>query len=88
MTPDAAWLEVAPQGAQTALVLYPRALMNNWSELKPSIVFHCDDVERTTADLQLKVVAIIDPPKGMQWGTYAKFANPDGNEFLLTSTTV
>src|SRR5271163_3567999 len=35
------WLEVAPKGAPTALVLYPKKLMTNYAELKPSIVFYC-----------------------------------------------
>jgi predicted enzyme related to lactoylglutathione lyase len=87
MTPEAAWLEVAPRGAQSAVVLYPRSMMNNWRELKPSIVFHCPDVEATVAELELKGVAIIDRPQKLQWGTYAKFADPDGNEFLLASTS-
>ena len=30
MTPEASWIEVAPTGALTALVLYPRLLMPNW----------------------------------------------------------
>jgi predicted enzyme related to lactoylglutathione lyase len=86
MTPEATWIEVSPQEAQSALVLYPREMMKNWQELKPSIVFQCDDFEATAAALKSKGVAIIDPPMKMQWGTYAKFADPDGNEFLLAST--
>jgi lactoylglutathione lyase len=41
------WLEVAPPGAQSRLVLYPKSLMKDWNERQPSIVFECDDVERT-----------------------------------------
>ena len=85
MTPEASWVEVSAAGAETALVLYPRSMMKNWHELKPSIVFHCDNVETTVAELEKKGVAITDRPKQMQWGTYAKFADPDGNEFLLAS---
>ncbi len=47
MMPGASWLEVAPKGAESALVLYPKSMMKNWAELKPSIVFVCDDVEKT-----------------------------------------
>lgn len=45
MTPGTEWLEVSPPGAESCLVLYPKALMPNWGELKPSVVFHADDVE-------------------------------------------
>ena len=31
------WLEVAPKGAQSCLVLYPQAAMDDWRERKPSI---------------------------------------------------
>jgi predicted enzyme related to lactoylglutathione lyase len=87
MTPEASWIEAAPPGAESALVLYPRSMMNNWQELKPSIVFHCPDVEAAVTELDAKGVTIVDQPKQMQWGTYAKFADPDGNEFLLASTS-
>jgi predicted enzyme related to lactoylglutathione lyase len=86
MTPEASWLEVAPAGEQSALVLYPRALMKDWQQRKPSIVFHCDDVEATVAELEAKGVLITDRPKTMPWGTYAQLADPDGNEFLLASS--
>jgi lactoylglutathione lyase len=51
MGPTTVWLEVAPPGAETAIVLYPRGMMKNWAEMKPSIVFHCDDVEATVREL-------------------------------------
>lgn len=85
MGPGGKWIEVAPPGAQTCLVIYPRAMMKNWDQLKPSVVFHCDDAIATCAVLASKGVQIIDQPKTMAWGTFAKFADPDGNEFLLTS---
>ena len=45
MGPGAFWLEVRPKGAQSALVLYPRAAMKEWEEMKPSIVFQCDNFD-------------------------------------------
>jgi lactoylglutathione lyase len=83
--PRGRWLEVAPPGAQTGLVLYPRALMANWRELKPSFVFRCDDVRATCQQFAANGVRITGPPTEMAWGTFAKFADPDGNEFLLTT---
>lgn len=79
------WLELAPKGGQTCLVLYPRAMMAEWESRRPSIVFHCSDVEQTFQELSAKGVSFSEPPKKMPWGAYAQFADPDGNEFLLYS---
>ena len=77
------WLEVAPKGAGSRLVLYPKSLMPNWQELKPSIVFECDDIQITYKSLKDRGVEFIDEPTKMSWGTFAKFRDTDGNEFLL-----
>jgi lactoylglutathione lyase len=81
----AKWIEVAPPGTQTCLVLYPKAMMSNWTELKPSVVFHCADVEATCRRLHVLGVRISMRPTLMAWGTFAKFLDLDGNEFGLTS---
>jgi len=83
--PQGDWIEVAPSSGQTGLVLYPRALMPAWKELKPSVVFQCDNVEATCKELAAKGVSITGQPRVMGWGIYAKFADLDGNEFLLTT---
>lgn len=86
MGPQAQWIEVAPPGGQSCLVLYPRAMMPDWEEhLKISLVFHCPDVETTCRDLERAGVEITMAPKVMPWGTFATFADPDGNEFGLSS---
>ena len=77
------WLEVAPKGADSRLVIYPNALMSNWQELKPSIVFECDDVKTTYESLKDRGVDFTEEPDKMAWGTFAKFRDTDGNEFLL-----
>jgi predicted enzyme related to lactoylglutathione lyase len=60
-------------------------MMTNWQELKPSVVFHCPDVEATCRQLEANGVRITMPPTPMAWGVFAKFADPDGNEFGMTS---
>ena len=77
------WLEVAPPGAQSRLVLYPRSLMKDWNERKPSIVFECDDVDQTYGELKRRGVEVGGPPVSMQWGKFASFKDLDGNEFGL-----
>ena len=41
----AGWVEVGPPGAASCLVIYPNAMMEDWVERKPSIVFECDDLQ-------------------------------------------
>jgi lactoylglutathione lyase len=53
-------------------------MMNNWQELKPSVVFNCDDAHVTCEALAAQGVQIMDQLKKRAWGTYAKFADPDG----------
>jgi lactoylglutathione lyase len=85
MGPNASWIELAPPGAQTCLVLYPKSMMPTWREQKASVVFHCPDVEAVCRRLEQLEVRITMPPTGLRWGMFAKFADPDGNEFGLTS---
>jgi lactoylglutathione lyase len=85
MTSDLRWLEVGPPNAQSHLVLYPRSLMADWTERQPSIVFECDDVDRTVEELKSRGVEIGRSPVTMAWGKFATFRDPDGNEFGLRS---
>lgn len=85
MGPVGNWLEVAAKGAQSALVIYPRAMMKNWQELKQSIVFVCDNIDDTYKRMSENGVKFLEEPNKMAWGTYARFADPDGNEFILKS---
>lgn len=83
MGPSGSWLEVAPKGAESALVIYPRSMMSNWTELKPSIVFVCDDIEAAYAGMKERGVEFLGEPNKMQWGTFVQFKDDDGNVFLL-----
>ena len=83
--PNANWVEVAPPGAQSCLVLYPKSMMTNWPELKPSVVFYCQDVEGTCLKLDADGVRIKIKPTQLGWGMFATFLDVDDNEFGLTS---
>ena len=78
------WIEVAPPGAKTCIVLYPRDLMPDWQQRKPSIVFGVEDVAAVHADLEAKGVQFTQDPTKMAWGNFASFVDPDGNEFGLS----
>jgi lactoylglutathione lyase len=88
MGPNANWIEVSPPDAESCLVLYPRSMMTDWEQRKPSIVFFCDDVEKTFQQLQSRGVHFNMPPKPLPWGTFASFVDLDGNEFGLTSQVI
>jgi lactoylglutathione lyase len=77
------WVQVAPPGAQTHVVLFPRAMMPNWSEQKASIVFKCADILKTNEELKAKGVTFALEPTKMAWGTFASFEDMDGNTFFL-----
>ncbi len=83
MGPGGSWLEVAPGGAESAIVIYPRSMMKNWQELRPSIVFLCDDIQSTYDEMRSKGVKFDGEPNQMQWGTFAIFQDEDGNSFVL-----
>ncbi|CAH0345275.1 VOC family protein [Bacillus sp. CECT 9360] len=81
--PGSFWLEVGPKGAGTALVIYPKSMMTNWAELKPSIVFLTDDIKETYQTMKDNGVVFEGELNEMQWGTFATFKDEDGNSFLL-----
>ena len=78
------WIEVAPPGAETRIVVYSRSMMEDWEQRKPSIVFGCEDAEATYDELVKRGVSFTQKPTKMKWGTFAIFSDPDGNEFVLT----
>ena len=84
MGPRGNWLEVAPPGAETRLVIYPREMMEDWERRKPSVVFGCENTEATHQELRQRGVEFTQAPTKMAWGTFAIFVDPDGNEFVLT----
>ena len=59
MGPHGAWIEVGPAGAQSCLVLYPRSMMADSAERKPSIVFTCDDIEQIYQELAARGVPLL-----------------------------
>ena len=83
MGPDAFWIEVAPQGAESCLVIYPRKMMANWREQRAAITFDCQDFQETYEDMKARGVNFLEEPKSMPWGTFVRFQDPDGNEYLL-----
>ncbi len=83
MGPNAKWIEVGPPGAESNLVIYPKTMMQDWSERKPSIVFECGDIHATYSDMAARGVEFSQEPKEMPWGPFAIFNDEDGNWYGL-----
>ncbi len=83
------WIEVAPRGAQTALVLYaPTEAMpgaDSYERALSSIgtfapfVLNVDDMEKTHRELSARGVEFDDPPRKEPYGWWAAIRDADGN---------
>lgn len=47
------------------------------------ISFLADDIKKTCKELAEKGVVFVKGPSEADWGTFAIFADPDGNQFVL-----
>jgi len=83
MAPGMKWIEVSPRGAESCLVIYPKSLMKDWAERKPSIVFECDDVQQTYDEMRKRGVEFQQEPQDLPWGPFAIFLDNEGNIFGL-----
>ena len=91
MGPDQRWIEVAPPGAQTRILLYkptpeaPGADSYDVAKAKigknTGMVLEVDDIKATFAELKAKGVTIIDEPTQQPWGWWGVFADQDGNSY-------
>jgi len=77
------WLEVAPKGAQTAFVLFPADPGSQETPGHVPATLGSRDLGALHADLTAKGVEVSDITDEA-WGSYLRFTDPDGNEFLVT----
>jgi catechol 2,3-dioxygenase-like lactoylglutathione lyase family enzyme len=79
------WIELAIPGAETQLVLFtPEAQADRIGTFNPA-TFYCENVQRTYEELVARGVVFDGPPEKQPWGSFAKFRDPDRNQFLLSS---
>jgi lactoylglutathione lyase len=83
MDPQSSWIEVGPPDAESCLVIYPKSMMEDWAERKPSIVFECENIQQTFATMRDRGVKFTQEPKAMPWGPFAIFVDNDGNWYGL-----
>lgn len=83
----ARWIEVAPEGAVTALALVKPEDVGAPPEASggyKGISLVTDDMDSTYRDLSDRGVEFTQPPEEMPWGQRATwFDDPDGNRFFL-----
>ena len=91
MGPGQRWLEVAPPGAQTRILLYKATKempgAGSYEEALSKIgkntgmVMETDDIVKTFAALKAKGAKIIEEPKKQPYGWWGVFADQDGNSY-------
>jgi lactoylglutathione lyase len=86
MGPDNRWVQLAPRGAQTSLVLFkPMEGMPNYEQAKSMVgsfapfIFAVDDIQATHRELTARGVEFVDAPSQQEWGWWATIKDPDGN---------
>ena len=84
---EARWIAVAPQGAQTEVILYLPD--ENWEHYKQTIgksqalTFNVRDMDDAATYLKAKGVTFVQEPDAQPWGTYATIQDSEGNQILL-----
>jgi catechol 2,3-dioxygenase-like lactoylglutathione lyase family enzyme len=79
------WIELTLPEGGAVINLYPPkepgAKVGGFS----NVLFAAADVEKTYEELKARGVEFKEPPTRQHWGTYCIFADPDGNQFVLSS---
>lgn len=79
------WIELSIPGAETGVVLFTPEGQEDRIGAFFNGSFACDDVEHSHRQLSARGVIFEGPPEKQPWGTFAKFRDPDGNLFVLSS---
>jgi lactoylglutathione lyase len=77
------WKTVAPKGSKNVIHLCQVYKGQGLEPGNQGIGMHTDNLEKTYRQLKKKGVVFTVPPTKEEWGTYAVFRDPDGNEFSL-----
>jgi len=74
------WITVAPKDSNIVLHLCEHKPLEQGNT---GIAFSVDDLDKTYKEMSVKGVEFTAKPTKAEWGTYAMFKDPDGNEFWL-----
>jgi predicted enzyme related to lactoylglutathione lyase len=79
------WIELGIPGAESGIVLFTPKEHESHIGTFSHLSFLCENVEKTYQGLLPRGVDFDGPPQKMPWGTFVKFSDPDGNQFVLSS---
>jgi catechol 2,3-dioxygenase-like lactoylglutathione lyase family enzyme len=77
------WIELGVGRSGAGITLFTPPEHKNRIGTFTGISFVADDVQATFRDLKAKGVVFKQDPQEADWGTFAMFADPDGNTFVL-----
>jgi predicted enzyme related to lactoylglutathione lyase len=80
------WIELRIANAGTRVVLFTPEGHENRIGTFFNGAFACDDVAATWRQLKERGVEFVSEPTKTQWGEFAVFKDPDGNQFVLSSS--
>ncbi len=75
------WLEVAPPGAETHLMLGLRGQSGGDKTGFTGYILNTDNIEETCETIKARGVHLSKEPSTEPWGKWAQFIDLDGNEF-------
>ncbi len=85
MGPGKRWIELRIANSPTRVVLFTPPGHEDRVGTFFNGSFQCDNVEATYRQLSQRGVEFVEAPTQQPWGTFAKFKDPDGNTFVLSS---
>lgn len=78
------WIELRVPKAETRVVLFTppgdEARVGSFMNMS----YACDDLTQTYEALKARGVEFDGPPEKQPWGSYAKFKDSEGNQFVLS----
>ena len=79
------WIELSIRSSETRIVLFTPEGHEDRVGSFFNGSFACDDVDYSYRQLSERGVVFDGPPEKQPWGNFAKFRDPDGNQFVLSS---
>ncbi len=80
------WIELRIANSATRVVLFTPDGHEDRIGTSFNGAFACDDVQATYRQLSARGVEFIKPPQKQPWGEFAIFKDPDGNQFVMSSS--
>jgi len=79
------WIELRIAGSETKLALFTPPGHEDRIGTFSNVTFLTDNIDDTYKELKNRGVEFTAPPTKQPWGSFAKFQDPDGNEFVLST---